>query len=81
MLQRKGYQRQHLNRYLDADYAGDPNTRCSTSGYVFTLNGGAVTGSSRRQPIDDVLTKAVDVETVSSCLNGFVLGKFPETIE
>jgi hypothetical protein len=37
--------------YSDADYAGDPDTRRSTSGYVYILNGGAVTWSSRRQPI------------------------------
>ena len=37
--------------YSDADYAGDPTTRRSTSGYVFILNGAAVTWSSRKQPI------------------------------
>ena len=37
--------------YSDADYAGDPDGRRSTSGYVFILNGGAVTWSSRKQPI------------------------------
>ncbi len=37
--------------YSDADYAGDCDTRRSTSGFVFVLNGAAVTWASRRQPI------------------------------
>jgi hypothetical protein len=36
--------------YADADYAGDVSTRRSTTGYVFTLNGGAVTWQSKLQP-------------------------------
>lgn len=35
--------------YSDADYAGDLDTRLSTTGYIFTLNGAAVSWASKRQ--------------------------------
>ena len=35
--------------YCDADYAGDIDTRRSTSGYVFMLHGGAISWQSKRQ--------------------------------
>lgn len=38
-----------LEGYTDADYAGDIDTRRSTTGYVFTLAGGAICWSSRLQ--------------------------------
>ena len=40
-----------LSGYLDSDYAGDPATRRSTSGYVFNLGSAAISWSSKRQPI------------------------------
>ena len=35
--------------YVDADYAGELDTRRSTTGYVFTMAGGAISWSSRLQ--------------------------------
>ena len=39
-----------LTGYSDADWAGDVNTRRSTTGYVVMLNNGAVAWRSQRQP-------------------------------
>jgi hypothetical protein len=39
-----------LSGYVDANYAGDIDTRRSTTGYVFTLGGGAIAWASKCQP-------------------------------
>lgn len=39
-----------LQGFCDADWGSDPDDRRSTSGYVFTMQGGAVSWSTRRQP-------------------------------
>jgi hypothetical protein len=36
--------------YCDADYAGDLMSRKSTTGWIFLLNGGAISWSSKLQP-------------------------------
>ncbi len=36
--------------YVDSDWAGCPDSRRSTSGFVFMLNGAAISWCSKRQP-------------------------------
>ena len=40
----------NLIGYCDADYAGDIDSRRSTTGYAFILNGGGISWQSKRQP-------------------------------
>ena len=39
----------HIEGYIDSDYAGDD--RKSTTGYIFTLTGGAISWKSSKQTI------------------------------
>jgi hypothetical protein len=38
-----------LHAYCDSDYAADPDTSKSVAGYVFIMNGGVISWSSKRQ--------------------------------
>ena len=49
--------------YSDSDWAGDKDQRRSTSGYVFTLCGGAISWKSRKQ--DVVATSSTEAEYVA----------------
>ena len=40
---------QILKGFSDTNWAGDPDTQCSTSGYVFLLGGGAISWGSKTQ--------------------------------
>ena len=53
-----------LQGYCDADMAGDLDTRKSTSGYVFTIAGGAVSWCSRFQKI--VALSTIEAEYISA---------------
>jgi hypothetical protein len=52
--------------YSDSDWSGDRVDRRSTSGYVFLLNGTAISWSSRKQP----------VTALSSCEAEYVAGSY-----
>ncbi|KAL0893973.1 hypothetical protein ABMA27_014049 [Loxostege sticticalis] len=54
-----------IEGFSDADYANDPVTRRSTTGYVFMKNGGAVTWCSQRQPT--VALSTTEAEFMAAC--------------
>jgi len=62
-----------LIAYTDNDYARDLNDRKGTSGYVFMLNSGAVSWSSKKQPIVTLsTTEAEFVVVVAACASQVV---------
>ena len=57
-----------IHGYCDADYAGDLDTRRSTTGYVFIMNGGAISWSSRLQPTVAVSTAEAEYMSAASAV-------------
>lgn len=51
--------------YSDADWAGDVDTRHSTSGWICLLNGGPVSWSSRKQSV--IATSTTEAELIAMC--------------
>ncbi|KAL6184287.1 hypothetical protein ACLB2K_045691 [Fragaria x ananassa] len=58
-----------LAAYTDSDYAGDIDDRRSTSGYVFMLNGGAVSWASKKQPV--VTLSSTEAEFVAAAASAY----------
>ena len=50
LMYRRSYS-QHIDGYSDSDFAGDVDDRKSTSGYIFTLPGGAISWKSSKQTV------------------------------
>lgn len=56
-----------LLAYTDSDYAGDVNDRKSTSGYIFSLSGGAVSWTSKKQPVVTLSTTEAEYIAAVTC--------------
>jgi hypothetical protein len=54
--------------FTDSDYAGDQDDRKSTSGYVFMLGNGAVSWSSKKQPIVTLSTTEAEFVAATTCV-------------
>ena len=54
-----------IEGYADADFAGDLNSRQSTSGYVFMLGNGAISWMSKRQAT--ITLSTTEAEYISAC--------------
>jgi hypothetical protein len=53
--------------YTDSDWAGDIETRKSTSGYAFHLGTGAISWSSKKQPVVALSTAEAEYIAATSC--------------
>ena len=53
--------------YTDSDYVGDLDDRKSTSGYVFLLSEGAMSWSSKKQPVVTLSTTEAEFVAATSC--------------
>lgn len=64
---KKGGDRSELFAFSDSDYAGDIDDRKSTSGYVFLISSGAVSWSSKKQPVVSLSTTEAEFISAASC--------------
>jgi hypothetical protein len=75
-----------INGYSDADWAGELPSRKSTSGYVFMINGGAVSWKSQTQPVVALSTAEAEYVAISEAAKEAlylrkILAEFKQTSE
>ena len=56
-----------LFAYTDRDYTGDLEDRKSTSGFLFMLSSGAVSWSSKKQPVITLFTTEAEYIVAAFC--------------
>ncbi|CAI0627611.1 unnamed protein product [Linum tenue] len=56
-----------LYGYTDSDYAGDIDSRKSTSGYLFFMAGGAVSWASKKLPVVTLSTTEAEFVVAAYC--------------
>ncbi|PNX67921.1 copia-type polyprotein, partial [Trifolium pratense] len=57
----------NLIGWSDSDYAGDLDDKKSTTGFVFMLGSGAISWSSKKQPIVTLSTTEAEFVSAASC--------------
>ena len=56
----------HITTFTDSDFAADPDTRHSTSGYTLLINGTAIAWSSRRQRVTTTSTAEAEYTALAA---------------
>jgi hypothetical protein len=65
-LRRQGQQKANAIGFADSDWAGEKDGAKSTSGYVFILNGGAVSWASKKQTVTAQSTTEAELISASA---------------
>ena len=63
----KNGEKSNLFGFIDSDYAGDLDDRKSTSEYVFMMGAGAISWSSKKQPIVTLLSTKAKFVVATTC--------------
>nr|XP_008381615.2 uncharacterized protein LOC103444468 [Malus domestica] len=71
---------EELVGYTYSDYVGDQNDRKSISGYVFTLSSGAISWSSKKQPVVTFSTTEAEFIAASSACQAVQLRRILEQL-